>query len=91
MPIVNVRIDQGNGKSFEKAVNVEDENLVRCPKCNGRVLLDGKKVYRVSRILVGASQDLFVQVPVPYCAKCGEEIEQTPPTPKKSGTMTRIK
>ena len=90
MPMINVNIQMKNGETINKAVNVEEQDIITCPKCNGRVLQDGKKVYRVSRLLLGSPEDLMVQTIVPYCVKCGAEIPTTPPTPAQKQNRTRI-
>jgi len=78
MTIVNVQIEDQNGGKFQKSVEVHNDQLVKCGVCGGSVLLDGKKGFKISRLLVGAPQDIYVQVPIPYCAKCGNEIDNQP-------------
>lgn len=84
MPDITVTFDNGNGQKFSKNVTVNEEQLVTCSKCGGHVIKEGKKVYKVSRLLIGAPQDIYAQIVVPYCVTCGEEIRVDKPEDGKT-------
>ena len=91
MPTFTVKVNQGNGQTHEQNVNLTEDNVILCPTCGGGVLQDGKRVYRVPRLLIGAAMDHFVLMPVPYCVRCGEEIDQgQPPLKKQTAAKTKV-
>lgn len=74
MPTVTVKITDVKGREIQKTMTVEDNQIVRCAVCRGAIFNVGQQIYKISRLLAGTPNDIYVFPQVKYCVKCGTEL-----------------
>jgi len=79
MATIRVDVKDAMGRTTTKLLDEKQTRAVLCQKCGSEVFLTGMKLKRVSKILVGSPNDLFVNLPVVYCAKCQFVIQDDRP------------
>ncbi len=52
-------------------VSLDKTTGIKCDKCKNEVFHEGMMLRKVSKFLVGSSQDALIPIPVFVCSKCG--------------------
>lgn len=86
---IGITIKDENGNVFNRSVMATDEMKMKCSKCGGEIFQDGFIMYRVSRLMIGAPNDVFPKMPIPFCVKCGAPLGESVST--NVATMQRKK
>lgn len=53
-------------------IDINQSNAVVCQECGYDTFVGGMKVRKISKLLVGADQDVLIPVDVFLCGACGE-------------------
>jgi len=62
-------------------VKVEDTEELTCEKCGSTTWVNAERIFRVSRLLLATSQDVYARVPAVACSSCGARYEEPDAAP----------
>ena len=60
-------------------VDLSQATDIRCENCGGRIFLPAAAFKKISRLAVGAQQDVLIPVDLFACANCGRVLEELLP------------
>jgi DNA-directed RNA polymerase subunit RPC12/RpoP len=66
-------------------ISLDKTDEIKC-ECGNNTFLEGMMLRKVSRFVIGSSQNAIIPISVMVCSKCGEILEETIPSQLKQQT-----